>query len=380
MKILILGSVALPVPPPFQGGTERVAYAQAIGLSNNGHDVTLVAAKGSLVSDHYRLVQIGGGDTVVGASLLSSRPLSRDPVRKEDGFRVKPGMTNDTEFVESSRKLRSEMAYLTQVLGWMEEHAREFDVVINNMRGGEVLFHQHAQKLTKAYVNVMHLPMFASLADICGQYNTPLISISNAQRRAFPHLNYVGTVYNGVDIADFPFESTSGDYLLMMGSITPHKNQACGIAVAKTLGMKLILAGKIGDPAYYAKEIAPFIDGTNVLHHGELGMAEKVELYKNAKALLFPVLWEEPFGLVMIEAMACGTPVVAFGRGAVLEVVVDGKTGFIVDMQEQMIDAVGKINVIDRAACRGHVENNFTNEKMVDSLEAALRERGGERA
>ncbi|MEK9143277.1 MAG: glycosyltransferase family 4 protein [Patescibacteria group bacterium] len=356
MKILILGSVALPVPPPFQGGTERVAYAQAIGLSNNGHDVTLVAAKGSLVSDHYRLVQIGGGDTVVGSSNAPQ------------------------EIVESSRKLRSEMAYLTQVLGWMEEHAREFDVVINNMRGGEVLFHQHAQKLTKAYVNVMHLPMFASLADICGQYNTPLISISNAQRRAFPHLNYVGTVYNGVDIADFPFESTSGDYLLMMGSITPHKNQACGIAVAKTLGMKLILAGKIGDPAYYAKEIAPFIDGTNVLHHGELGMAEKVELYKNAKALLFPVLWEEPFGLVMIEAMACGTPVVAFGRGAVLEVVVDGKTGFIVDMQEQMIDAVGKINVIDRAACRGHVENNFTNEKMVDSLEAALRERGGERA
>lgn len=356
MKILILGSVALPVPPPFQGGTERIAYAQAIGLSNNGHDVTLVAAKGSLVSDHYRLVQIGGGDTVVGSSNAPQ------------------------EIVESSRKLRSEMAYLTQVLGWMEEHARELDVVINNMRGGEVLFHQHAQKLTKTYVNVMHLPMFASLADLCGQYNTPLISISNAQRRAFPDLNYVGTVYNGVDIADFPYESTSGDYLLMMGSITPHKNQKTGIAVAKALNMKIILAGKIGDPAYYAKDIAPHIDGTSVLHHGELGMAEKVELYKNAKALLFPVLWEEPFGLVMIEAMACGTPVVAFGRGAVPEVVVDGKTGFIVDTEGEMVDAVGKINVIDRAACRGHVEDNFTNEKMVDSLEAALRKRGGKRA
>lgn len=356
MKILILGSVALPVPPPFQGGTERVAYAQAIGLSNNGHDVTLVAAKGSLVSDRYRLIEIGGGDTVVGSSNAPQ------------------------EIVESSRKLRTEMAYLTEVLGWMEEHAREFDVVINNMRGGEVLFHQHAQKLTKAYVNVMHLPMFQALADFCQEYNTPLVSISNAQRTPFPNLNYVGTVYNGVDIADFPYESTSGDYLLMMGSITPHKNQKTGISVAKAVGAKLVIAGKIGDPAYYTKEIAPHIDGTTVIHHGELGMDEKVALYKNAQVLLFPVLWEEPFGLVMIEAMACGTPVVAFRRGAVPEVVVDGKTGFIVDTQDQMIDAVKKVGQIDRSLCRSHVEDNFTNEKMVDSLEAALRKRGGKRA
>ena len=310
--------------------------------------MTLIAAKGSLASDLYRLVQIGGGDTVVGSS------------------------NTPQEIVESSRKLRTEMAYLTEVMDWMDEHAGDFDIVINNMRGGEVLFQLIAKKLKKRYVNVMHLPMFASLAELCGRHQTPLISISHAQRRAFPDLHYVGTVYNGVDIADFSFDATPGEYLLMMGSITPHKNQACGIAVAKAVGMKLVIAGKIGDPAYYAREIAPVIDGANVLHHGELGMEEKVALYANAKALLFPVLWEEPFGLVMIEAMACGTPVVAFRRGAIPEVVADFSTGYIVDTQDHMIDAVKKINQIDRAACRRHVEEHFTNEKMIESLDTIM--------
>ena len=348
MKILILGSVALPVPPPLQGGTERIAYAQAMGLSKKGHEVTLVASHGSLASDRYGLVEIGGGDTVVGSKNTSN------------------------EIVESSRKLRSEMVYLTEVLGWMEEHSGEFDMVINNMRGGEVLFHQHAKKFKKAYVNVMHLPMFSVLADLCQQYNTPLISISNAQRSPFPHLNYVGTVYNGVDLVDFPYESTSGDYLLMMGSIAPHKNQKAGIAVAQALGMKLIMAGKIGNPGYYEREIAPHVDGKHIKIIGEIGMDEKVRLYQNAKALLFPVLWEEPFGLVMIEAMACGTPVAAFRRGAVPEVVVDGKTGFIVGDEKEMIRAVQKVGEIDRAACRRHVEEHFTNEKMIDALEHVL--------
>lgn len=356
MKVLILGSVALPVPPPMQGGTERVAFAQAIGLSKKGHDIVLIAAKGSLASDKYRLISIGGGDTVAGSQVKSHKSNVKSEV-----------------YVESSRKLRTEMAYLTDVLAWMDGHADDFDVVINNMRGGEVLFHQHAKKLKKTYVNVMHLPMFPALADLCQEYNTPLVSISNAQRIAFPNLNYVGTVYNGVDIADFPYEPTSGDYLLMMGSITPHKNQKTGIAIAKALGMGLVIAGKIGDPAYYAQEIAPFIDGVNIAHHGELGMEEKTALYKHAKALLFPVLWEEPFGLVMIEAMACGTPVVAFRRGAVPEVVVDGKTGFIVEPTGlNLLGSIQRIGEIDRAACRRHIEEHFTVEKMIESLETVI--------
>src|SRR3989344_5661630 len=158
----------------------------------------------------------------------------------------------------------------------------------------------------------------------------------------------------------------------MMGSITPHKNQKTGISVAKSVGIKLVIAGKIGDASYYAKEIAPLVDGKSVIHQGELGMEEKVKLYQGAQALLFPILWEEPFGLVMIEAMACGTPVVAYGRGAVPEVVVEGKTGFIVDNEAQMIEAVKKIGSIDRATCRKHVEGQFTNQHMIEHLDTVL--------
>lgn len=345
MRIVILGSVALPVPPPMQGGTERIAYAQALGLSKKGHEIILIAAKGSKPSPDYSLVEIGGGDTV--------------------------GPSKES-FVESSRNLRKEMVYLSGVIGWLDDHADEYDVVLNNMRGGEVLFHQKAQALGKKYANVTHLPLFAELADDCRVAKTPLITISNAQRAAFPDLNYVGTVYNGVDLADFRFEPQPGDYLIMMGTIAPHKNQKAGIAVAKALGVRLILAGKIGDPGYYSKEIAPYVDGKTVIHHGQIGMEEKVKLYQDARALLFPILWEEPFGLVMIEAMACGTPVVAFRRGAVPEVVVDAKTGFIVDNESQMIDVVKKIDTIDRAACRKHVEEHFTNDRMVADLDQIL--------
>lgn len=348
MKILILGSVALPVPPIMQGGTERIAYAQAAGLSKKGHEVTLIAAKGSRESERYQLVEIGGGNTVIGSKNWPE------------------------ELVESSRKLRQEMLYLTQVSQWLNEHSSEFDVVLNNMRGGEVLFHDHARKLGKAYANVMHLPMFLELADVCREHKTPLISISNAQRVPFPDLHYVGTVYNGIDLTDFPYESKSGDYLLMMGSIAPHKNQKTGIWVAKTVGMKLILAGKIGNPAYYAKDIAPHVDGKAVIHYGEIGMEEKVKLYMHARALLFPILWDEPFGLVMIEAMACGTPVVAFNRGAVPEVVKDRETGFIVENERDMGLAIGRIGEIDRASCRKHVEAHFTVDRMIDSLEKSL--------
>ncbi|KKU49457.1 MAG: Glycosyl transferase group 1 [Parcubacteria group bacterium GW2011_GWA1_47_10] len=372
MRIVVLGSVALPVPPPMQGGTERVAHAQAVGLSKKGHEIMLIAAKGSQPSYQYQLVEIGGGDTVAGSFVLSSRPPSRDPEQEKDGFRVKPGMTQNTEPVESSRKLRKEMLSLSLVDFWLDVHASEYDCVLNNMRGGEVLFFETARRLGKKYANVMHLPMFADLADACRQLKIPLVSISNAQRVPFPDLNYVGTVYNGIDIADFLFEKNPDDYLLMMGSITPHKNQKTGISVAKSVGIKLVIAGKIGDASYYAKEIAPHVDGKTVIHHGEIGMSEKVRLYGKAKALLFPVLWEEPFGLVMIEAMACGTPVIAFRRGAVPEVVADGKTGFIVENESQMIEAVKKIDQIDRTTCRKHVEGHFTNDHMVESLEKVV--------
>lgn len=352
MKILICGSVALPVPPPAQGGTERIAYWQAKGLFARGHEVTLIAAQGSLRNEGYALVEIGGGDTAAGSARAQKT----------------------TQIVESSRNLRKESVYLAQVAQYILDDGARYDVILNNMRAGESSFLPVAKAVGKPIATVMHLPLFPELAKLFQEYRVPVITISNAQRTDYPDLRYAGTVYNGIDIREFPDpRGQAGEYLLMMGSIAPHKNQKEGILAAKALGLPIMLAGKISNQAYYDQEIAPHVDGRMVVHKGELALTEKVDLYAHAKALLFPVLWDEPFGLVMIEAMACGTPVVAYRRGAIPEVIVDGKTGYIVDSPEAMIAAVRNIGEIDRAACRKHVEEHFTTEKMIDALEAALK-------
>ncbi|MEK7073809.1 MAG: glycosyltransferase, partial [Patescibacteria group bacterium] len=196
MKILILGSVALPVPPPMQGGTERIAYFQATGLANRGHEVTLIAASGSKPELAYTLVEIGG-DTI--------HPVSG--------------------IVESSRNMRKELVYMAEVSQYLIDYGKDFDVILNNMRGGESVLLPIAKLLDKRFITVMHLPIFADLADQFRLYKTPVITISNAQRESFDGLNYIGTVYNATDLNELPFQETPGDYLLMMGSIAPHKNQ-----------------------------------------------------------------------------------------------------------------------------------------------------------
>ncbi len=161
----------------------------------------------------------------------------------------------------------------------------------------------------------------------------------------------------------------------MMGSIAPHKNQKDGILAAKAAGKTIVLAGKIGNQGYWDSEIAPLVDGKTVIHKGEMGLDEKIALLTNAEALLFPIVWPEPFGLVMIEAMAVGTPVIAYKNGAVPEVVMDGKTGLIIDEAQGvggLAVAISRIGEIDRAACRKYVEDTFTVEKMIESLEASL--------
>ena len=350
MRIAILGSVALPVPPPFQGGTEWIAYYQADGLAALGHQVFLFGARGS-AKGNYELVETEGGNTVVGSAALKSL--------KGDAF-------------ESSRRLRLENIYLAQVMQKLIDRKDDYDLILNNMRG-EAIFLPVAKFLGKPFVNVMHLPLFPEMASIFKTYNTPVITISNAQRRNFPDLNYLATVYNCVDTEKFAFNPAPKDYLLMVGSITPHKNQAGAIRVAKRLGLKLILAGKVNDQKYF-ESLQPDIDGEKIRWIGEIGMEEKVKLYQEALTFLFPILWEEPFGLVMIEAMSCGTPVVAFNNGAISEVVVDGKCGFVIenDSEEEMAKAIAKIDAIKRENCRKHVEENFTLKKMVEGYEEAI--------
>ena len=351
MRIAILGSVALSVPPPAQGGTEWIAYHQAKGLSEKGHEILLIAAQGTATNfqnTQVKVIEVGKGDVVAGSN--------REQVSQG--------------FVESSRKLRLEAVYLSQVAQKLVDLKDDYDVILNNMRG-EAIFLPTAKLLGKPFVNVMHLNLFPELAELFLQFNTKVITISNAQRKDFPNLNYVSTVYNGVDVNQFTFDPIPSDYLLMMGAIGRHKNQGEAIAVAKELGIKLVLAGKISQQDYF-DELKKDIDGEQIKYLSEISFDEKVKLYQNAKAFLFPINWEEPFGLVMIEAMACGTPVVAFNHGAVSEVVKNGLTGYVVDNHSQMVEAVKKIDAIDRAACRKHVQDNFSVSKMIDGYEKTL--------
>lgn len=346
MRIAILGSVALPVPPPKQGGTEWIAYYQARGLAKLGYEIILMASPGSL-EEGYKLIEVG-------------QPVSIETAAGK-------------EETEASRKLRLENVHLGQAMQKLIDHKDEYDLILNNMRG-EAVFLPLVKHLGKPFVNVMHLPLFPQLSNLFKTYNTHIITISNNQRHEFPDLNYLATVYNCVDTEKYTFNPRpKADYLLMMGTIGKHKNQAGAVRIAKKLGMKLVLAGKIRDRDYF-EELKKDIDGEQIKWFGELDFYKKVELYQNAKAFLFPILWEEPFGLVMIEAMACGTPVVAFANGAIPEVVVNGKTGFVIEnnSEEEMAEAVKKIDTISRQDCRNHCMENFTVEKMVRGYEAAL--------
>lgn len=353
MRIAILGSVALPVPPPAQGGTEWIAYYQASCLGNRGHHILLFAARGSRIDPSYELITVGGGDTVAGSA------------QQEEG-------NTHEVFIESSRSLRKENVYLGEVMGILDQRKDDYDIILNNMRGEAVLI-PFAARLGKPFVNVMHLPIFQELADFLRNFKTPIITISDNQRKDFPDLNYISTVYNCVDTNKYTFNPAPSDYLLMMGTIGRHKNQKTAIRVAKTLGMKLVLAGKVRDQDYF-KELESDIDGNQIKWVGELGFDEKLKLYQNAKAFIFPILWEEPFGLVMIEAMSCGTPIVAYKNGAIPEVVVDGKTGFVVEsnIEEKLMEAVKKIDTIKREDCRKHVLEKFSVDKMVKSYDDAL--------
>lgn len=351
MKIAILGSVALPVFPPFQGGTEWIAYYQAKGLAQKGHKVILFGAKGTAENfqgSDVKVVEVGIGSLAIG-----SKNEARDP-----------------SLEEASRKLRLESVYLAQVSQKLIELKDEYDLILNNMRG-EAVFLPIAKLINKPFVNVMHLNLFDDLVSIFKEFDTKIITISNAQRKNYPDLQYLATVYNGVDTEKFPFNDKPQDYLFMAGSIGRHKNQGAAIRVAKKLRAKLILVGKIRDQDYY-QEIKKDIDGEKIKWLGEVSFEEKVKLYREAKAFLFPVLWQEPFGLVMIEAMSCGAPVIAFNRGAISEVLINNKTGFVVENDSQMIEAVRNIDSIDRHACRRHIEENFTIERMVDGYEKAL--------
>ena len=208
----------------------------------------------------------------------------------------------------------------------------------------------------------------AKIFKLFASENQHYISISNAQRKPAPGLNYKATIYNGINTRHFSFSPNHDNYLFFAGRLRKEKGVGEAIRVAKKTGERLLIAGNPAGGEYWNTKIKPHLNG-KIKYVGNIERNKLPTYYQKAKATLVPIQWEEPFGLVMAESMACGTPVIAFNRGSVPEIIKHNKTGFIVKNVTEMAAAVKRINLIDRLECRRHVEENFSNEKMVDEYE-----------
>jgi glycosyltransferase involved in cell wall biosynthesis len=209
---------------------------------------------------------------------------------------------------------------------------------------------------------------------VYGQFrHLPFVSISDAQRRPFEGLglNWAGTIHHGLPLDDYPYSPAGGDALLYLGRMSPEKRPDLAIAVAKRAGLKLVIAAKIDETEreHFERDIRPLLDHPLIEFVGEVDMARKVALLGRSRALLFPIDWPEPFGLVMIEAMACGTPVVARPCGAVPEIVTPGRTGLLAESVDELAEAVKRVDRLDRAECRREVERRFSAARMATDYE-----------
>jgi glycosyltransferase involved in cell wall biosynthesis len=334
LRILQLAPLWENVPPPAYGGTEAVVHDLTEGLVAAGHDVTLFAT---------------------GDSRTSARHLSvyQRPLRSESHLKEKAPY----EYVHAAASLA--------------EAAEGFDVI-----------HNHAGGLPIAFSRLIPTPMLSTKhcliepdwefvwRDYNGYYNT----ISCRAYACLPSTlggTYVGHVYNGIDVRSFPYNPAKQDYLLFLSRIAPEKAPHLAIEAAKRAGVRIVIAGKVDpnptDQHYFEDLVRPLIDGRTVEWFGEADAAQKRQLYRDARALLLPIVWEEPFGLVMVEAMACGTPAIVFRRGAAPEIVADGRTGFLVDDLDGMTAAIGRLDDISAADCRNHALENFDTSVMVRS-------------
>ncbi len=337
MKIAQIAPFEESIPPKKYGGTERIVYHLTEGLIKKGHNVTLFAT----------------GDSKTSAKLLPIFPRALRSIKIGQDFKAR-----------EAYKLIG-LAKVIEIL--LKEN---FDIIHNHL-GWRLL--PFIKILKTKVVTTLHGPLDIGYQRFIYQKfpSSYYISISKNQRQPLPKLNFVGNVYNGIDIESFPFKEKSGNYLAFLGRMSPEKGPLEAIKIAKKTKMKLIMAAKIDlvDKEYFSKEIEPLIDNRMIKFIGEVGHKKKVQLLQNAKALLAPINWREPFGLFLIESMACGTPVIAFKHGSVPEVIEDKKTGFIVKNVNDAVESLKKIGQINRRDCRQWVEKNFTSEKMTNGYE-----------
>jgi len=338
MRIAQIAPLAERVPPPAYGGIELVVSLLTEELVRRGHDVTLFAS----------------GDSITSATLESVHPraLRLDSTVKEYGI--------------------YEMLQLSKVY----EKAGDFDII-----------HSHVGCAALSYSRLVKTPTVHTLHGIFTPANEkmfsyartqPYVSISNSQREDRLNLNYVATVYNGIDPATYEFHPQPDNpaYLAFLGRISPEKGAHLAIEIAKKSGWHLKMAGKVDvvDREYYEQEIKPHVDGKQIEYLGEANHAQKSVLMGGAVATLFPITWREPFGLVMIESMVTGTPVIAMKLGSTPEVIIHEKTGFLCESVAECIAAIEPTRELDRSACRQHAVERFSVKTMVDGYEAVYRQ------
>jgi mannose-6-phosphate isomerase-like protein (cupin superfamily) len=239
--------------------------------------------------------------------------------------------------------------------------ANEFDLIHNQF---DFLPLSYSGFTDTPLVTTIHGFSSPSILPVYKKYNerTHYVAISEADKS--PELDYIATIHHGIDLVQFPYREDAGDYLLFFGRIHPDKGVHEAIEVARRTGLRLVIAGIVQDEAYFREQVEPHIDGSMVDYVGSVGPEKRQELLGGALALLHLIHFDEPFGLSVVESMACGTPVIAFGRGSMPEIIRDGSTGFIVDDVDAAVQAVGRIDTIDRRRCRDEVEECFTRRRM----------------
>src|SRR5215472_14447460 len=327
MRIAQVAPLYESVPPKYYGGTERVVSYLSEELVRQGHEVTLFAS----------------GDSETKARLVAACPRS----------------------LRLDKRFRDQMAHHYVMLENVFRHAAEFDIIHFHI---DYLHFPLSRREAVTHVTTLHgrldLPDLVSLyQEFC---DMPVISISNGQREPLPWANWQATVYHGLPADLYRFREKPGSYLAFLGRISPEKRVDRAIEIAKRVGMPLKIAAKIDrvDKDYFDSDIAPLLRDPLVEFVGEISDGDKDKFLGNAYALLFPIDWPEPFGLVMIEAMACGTPVVAYRDGAVPEVMKEGHTGFVVEGLEDAVEAVRRVSQLSRKRCRDVFEKRFTATRM----------------
>jgi glycosyltransferase involved in cell wall biosynthesis len=328
VKIAQIAPVIERVPPPAYGGTERIVSALTDHLVSLGHDVTLFATADSL--------------TKAKLSAIVPRPLRE--IKVEDLYG--PNQWSLLHY------------------GFAYSRQSDFDII-----------HDHNSYLSLPIANIARTPVVLTMHGSITPLNKRmyetlprpyLVAISESQTQTMANLNFVGTVHNGLDMTDYEFSNTHDNYLLYVGRISQEKGVHWAIEAAEFLNLPLILAAKVDekDRPYFNRYIRPRLDSKLINWVGEVNQQRRNQLMSRAMALLHPVTWREPFGLTLIESMATGCPVVAFNRGSISEIVVDGVTGFTVDDLGGMVEAIKNIAFISRADCRYHALTNFSARRM----------------